>query len=298
MKVSNLKGPLGFENYYSEIFKQRWPILKKSLLDEKKYLAVTNPLVHDLGIQWQNLCQIDPFPYYPNSYLGQNFPAPQKINDGLKNYYLLDAASVMPIVALDIQPNESILDMCAAPGGKTLMMAWKLGGTGNLCCNDLSFTRRQRLITTLKEYLDERYLQKIKITGYDASKWGLYERQAYDKILLDAPCSSERHLLASPKELATWSVKRSKGLSVRQYAMLCAALDALKIGGFLVYSTCALCPVENDGVIERILKKRSGTVEIENTDFLIGEKTLWGKHILPDVQGTGPIFYTKLKKVK
>ena len=122
-------------------------------------------------------------------------------------------------------------------------------------------------------------------------------------ILIDAPCSGERHLLETPKELAEWTVSRMKKLAQRQYALLTAGLLALKPGGKLVYSTCSIASLENDGVIETLLKKKED-FQILQEDLpqailqQIGrpEKTKHGFLFLPDQCGIGPIYFCVLRK--
>ncbi|MBR5927061.1 MAG: RsmB/NOP family class I SAM-dependent RNA methyltransferase, partial [Spirochaetia bacterium] len=126
--------------------------------------------------------------------------------------------------------------------------------------------------------------------------WGLYQKDMYDRVLLDAPCSSERHVLSSPYYLAQWTPARTKQLAIRQFAMLAAALDAAKAGGRIVYSTCSISPLENDGVVEKLFKKRKGLFDIVELEPEIGEKTKYGIQILPDTAGAGPIYYCCLEK--
>jgi 5-methylcytosine rRNA methyltransferase NSUN4 len=212
-----------------------------------------------------------------------------------KSYYL-DEASVWAAQALQVKPYELVLDMCAAPGGKSLVLASALQGTGTLQCNELSATRRGRLKRVLAEHLPLDWQQSICVSSHDASKWGLYQKDHWDAILLDAPCSSEQHVLKSASHLAQWSSKRSKRLAIQQFAMLAAALDAVKPGGRIVYSTCALSRQENDGVIEKLLKKREGMFTLPPPHG-VGESTEYGRMILPDVYaGKGPIYYCVLVK--
>lgn len=212
--------------------------------------------------------------------------------------YFLDKASVIAAESLPVLPGNAILDLCAAPGGKSLVLAKHLAQGCSLTSNERSATRRARLKTVLDTYVDPRWHSQIQITGHDATKWCLYEKEAYDAILLDAPCSSERHLLHSPHLLSTWSVKRSRQLAVRQYAMLVSALDVLKPGGYVLYATCALSHTENDGVIAKALRKRKHLCAI--APFLtkppIGEPTQFGWMILPDHTGFGPLYFSLMKK--
>ena len=106
-------------------------------------------------------------------------------------------------------------------------------------------------------------------------------------------------MLGSPAHLEVWSVKRIKRLSVEQGGLLASAIDALRPGGILVYGTCALSPMENDGVVERILKKRPQAQVVEIADIPEGaDRTELGVHILPDrTGGAGPIYCAKIRKL-
>ena len=140
----------------------------------------------------------------------------------------------------------------------------------------------------------------IKVTGYDGMKFGLHKKECFDKVLLDAPCSSDRHVLNSPSHLEVWSAKRVKRLSVEQGALLASAVDALKPGGTIIYGTCALSPMENDDVVKKILKKRPA-MRFEMIENLLpgADRTEFGVHILPDRSGgRGPIYCAKLVKQK
>lgn len=103
-------------------------------------------------------------------------------------------------------------------------------------------------------------------------------------------------MLESAKELARWSLKGSKRLMIRQHALLCSGLDSLKPGGRLVYSTCSISPVENDGVIEKLHKSRAGLFRVVPVQESMGEATRFGWIALPDVCGCGPIYFSVLEK--
>jgi 16S rRNA C967 or C1407 C5-methylase (RsmB/RsmF family) len=195
-----------------------------------------------------------------------------------------------------VEENQNVLDLCAAPGGKSLLIRYALGESGLLTCNELSRDRRHRLLGVVDEYIPVEKRTNIKVTGHDASKWCLHEREVYDRILLDAPCSSERHLLHSPKHLKEWSIARTKQLAQRQWSMLSSAFQVLKPGGRMVYSTCALSELENDMVVERLIKKYEGQFSFSNDGCEIGEKTKYGWIILPDVTGFGPIYFCSINK--
>lgn len=253
-----MKQKESFDTYYGKIWGDRWEELKKAFAEEPGY---------------------------------------HTLQEGLLKPYYLDKASVFPARALEVRPGDTVLDMCAAPGGKTLQLALAKGPAGLLVANDKSADRRFRLKTVLEEHLPPEIAASVKITGYDAATWALYEKECYDRILLDAPCSSERHVFSSPHYLTQWTPAKTRQLAIRQFAMLAAALDALKPGGRLVYSTCSVSPMENDNIIEKLHKKRKGLFEVAETEPETGEKTEYGIHILPDRTGWGPIYYSVIQKV-
>ena len=249
-----------FFDYFSNLFADRWPALLESLKGEGKAMEL-------------------------------------RFGDALEPYFL-DEASVFAARSLGVEPGDDVLDMCAAPGGKTLVIASMLKGEGSLQSNDRSPDRRERLKHVIENSLPESWRSIIKVTGYDGMKFGLHKKECFDKILLDAPCSSDRHVLNSPSHLEVWSAKRVKRLSVEQGALLASAVDALKPGGTVVYGTCALSPMENDDVVKKILKKRPSMQSVEIADLLPGaDRTEFGVHILPDrSEGRGPIYCAKLVK--
>lgn len=252
--------PEAFDEYFNSVYGERWPGLKSSLLIAPKRATLQNPF-----------------------------------GSGLQNYSL-DEASVLAAQALDVQRGENIADLCASPGGKTLVSVFQLMGDANWICNDLSPGRVARLRAVLHDCLPPEVLARVQVIKGDGSTFGMRNKGMYDRVLVDAPCSGERHLLETPKEIARWSLKGSKRLAVRQHALLCSGVDALKPGGRAVYSTCSVSPVENDGVIAKIMKSRAGKLRLLKPAFAIGEPTEMGWIVLPDRTGSGPIYIAVLER--
>ncbi len=210
--------------------------------------------------------------------------------------YSLDEASLFPARALDVQPGELVADFCAAPGGKLLAMIFSVQGESRFLASDLSPGRVQRLKAILHDCLPPEVLTRVEVRKADAARFGQRLPGQLDRVLVDAPCSGERHLLHSAKELARWSVKGSKRLAIRQHSLLCSALDSVKPGGRVVYSTCSISPIENDDVIERLHESREGQFEVLKFAHEKGEATRFGWIILPDTAGCGPIYTAALLK--
>lgn len=295
--MKSLRGRDGFEAYHSALFGARWNELRAELIKPARQVGRLNGFAAaSVPINQNNL----------HDFAGcravtdvNQLPTPKKNQNSLYDYYLLDGASIWPVRALRVEARESVLDLCAAPGGKALIIAEALGQDGQLVVNELSDRRRARLKAVLRDYVPSEVLERIRVTGHDAARWCLYETSSYDRILCDVPCSGERHLLHDPGELDEWSQSRAKNLAVRQYAILASALQVVRPGGRIVYSTCSINPIENDQVIARLLKKRRGEVEVQHEKFALGEATELGWSIMPDrAEGYGPIYFSILQRVQ
>jgi 16S rRNA (cytosine1407-C5)-methyltransferase len=174
-----------------------------------------------------------------------------------------------------------------------------MGKAVELLSNELSAGRRRRLANVLDEHLDGETRRRVKVSGFDAAELGgrKTERGRFASILLDAPCSSERHVLRDEKALEAWTPARPRFLSRRQWSLLSAAFLLLKPGGSLVYATCALSNEENDAVVSRLFEKYGEEVVRDEPEFTEGEKTTYGRLILPDAcQGMGPMYVAAVLK--
>ena len=220
--------------------------------------------------------------------------------NNILDYYIMDPASFLAIEHFPINAEDVVLDMCAAPGGKALVLAEKLFQQGQLFANELSEPRRERLIKVIQNYIPRDLRSKIWVKGWDAQFYGLKMPETFDKILLDAPCSGERHMLESEKDTSDWSIKRSERLTVRQYSLLASAYLALKTDGLIMYSTCSINPMENDKIVSKLIKKKK-KIQVEKIDWKFDlfkpEETEHGYIFLPDKFGFGPIYFSLLRKI-
>ncbi len=278
---------IDFNTYFEGIYKDRWPILKNSLISHNS--QVIRPVFSNSTLHYQD------FLPFNNKTRETVFAINSK---GLKENYVMDLASIISASSFPINKDDIVLDMCAAPGGKSLILFEKISGSGELWVNEISPNRRQKLKNVLREYIPEEKLSYLKVKGKDGIKYGLQYPEHFDKVLVDAPCSGEKHMLLNPKELATWNIKRTKRLAGIQYGLVCSALLSLKVDGQLLYSTCSISPLENDGVIEKLLNKKGEFIALDlpQLNFPNLEKTAFGYILLPDNSGAGPIYFSKLKK--
>lgn len=280
------------------------------------------------------------------------------VEEAREKVYFLDGASALAAYVLGARRGDVTLDMCAAPGGKSLIISCMIFSAsippyfsgahsvacsgsypdkendegGLLVCNDVSRERLARLQTALRRFLPG-YLtagQRLQFSCADVCKGGPFERFApYDKILLDAPCSSDRHLLRKAgSAIVNWSPKTPKAHAERQIKMLLVASKLLKRNGVLLYTTCSLSDTENDAVIERFLKKAKVTMRIlplfdgewppevklldgtasqlktdlfsehgQSPALFLVEKLKYGYAVLPDLSKFGPMYFCKMQLV-
>ncbi len=284
--------PDAFQTFYHDQYGTRWEGLLHALMEAP---------VRCLRLNGFSGCEVSEeegqLPEMPHCIYPANDFEPSLQPSGVMDYYRMDPASVIAALALDVKEGDRVLDMCSAPGGKALILAEALGGNGHLTTNEWSRARKEKLRNILKAYIPKTTFSNIRVTGHDASKWGLFEPGQYNRILLDAPCSSERHVLDQTAELKKWKPSRSKQLAHRQYALLCSALMSCKPGGRIVYSTCSLSMLENDETIRRLIKKKGDRFQCHTElNPAYGEVTEFGWQILPDSQsGWGPMYWSVLE---
>ena len=166
--------------------------------------------------------------------------------------YIQNAASWLPVLQLNPQPGEQVLDVCAAPGGKTSLIAALSGNQAKITANDNSRPRLMRL----KANMERLNATVEEYALYDASRLAnsLKGRQ-FDKVLLDAPCSGEGMMRYDiDKDFDSWSIAHVKRLGKLQRQIIAQAWSLLKPGGSLIYSTCTMAPEENEAVIDYLLR--------------------------------------------
>ncbi len=285
--------PPAFNDFFAAAYGDRWPRLLQALgePDRQVLRPVNAPISAPDEITWLRDCLW----FTPD----RSEMAHSRSDSGLLNYYILDPASVLAARALGARPGETILDMCASPGGKSLILHQALEGSGQLIANEISSGRRERLKKVFQQYLARENRENLSIQGKDGLKYGVISPGRFDRILVDAPCSGERHLLGDAEELKDWTPKRSENLAKRQYGLLTSALLALRPGGILVYSTCSISPLENDGVVDRLLERKGDSFEIDPIEELpspFAERTRHGVIHLPDRGGFGPLYFARLIK--
>lgn len=219
--------------------------------------------------------------------------------------YLQSLSSQVPPLILNPQPGDKVLDMAAAPGGKTCQMAAMMNNTGELIALEPHPIRFEKLTHNLKKQ-GATFVTPFNLSGENFSKIFLdnilqnnENIHRFEKILLDAPCSGEgTFLINDPPSYRHWSHEFVKKQAVVQKQLLTAAWELLKPNGILVYSTCALSPEENEEVIEYGIKNLPGfKVEEINlrSSYLKVPLTSWqGNSFSPAVAKCRRIYPSKL----
>lgn len=166
--------------------------------------------------------------------------------------YIQNLASMIAPLLLAPKPEETVLDLAAAPGGKTLMLAGMMQNTGWLSAVELSRERFFRL----RDNLQSQGVTNAHTYMTDGRSVGKKCPEMFDRILLDAPCSSEAHFKThEPKSMSFWSIHKVKETSKLQRRLLLSAFDALKPGGKLLYCTCSFSPEENESPLQHLLER-------------------------------------------
>ncbi|MEI7653587.1 MAG: RsmB/NOP family class I SAM-dependent RNA methyltransferase [bacterium] len=190
-------------------------------------------------------------------------------------FYLQNPSSLLPVLALDPQPGEKVLDLAAAPGGKTIHMAIRMDNTGEIIANDLSpgrVARMRRLLTTYG-------VTSVTATAIPGQRlWTKYPGY-FDRVLLDAPCSM--HGTDTPSSDSPAKMARL------QRWLLRSAISACRPGGVIVYSTCTTAVEENEEVIDWILRKDQGKVLVEPIVIRAGARPSPAT-LMRSIAGTAP----------
>ena len=209
-------------------------------------------------------------------------------------YYLQSISSTVPPLILNPSSEDMVLDMCAAPGGKTTHMAQLMNNEGIIVANDM---KRERL-RSLSSNIHRLGIKNVLILNMDALKLDRLQVY-YDKILLDAPCTGNP-IKGRSREITKEDIEYC---SRRQKSMLDVGFNILKVEGELVYSTCSQEVEENEEVVQYILDKREDVQLVDISDFRRMTKGINIKE--GEVKGTlrihppnEPFFIAKFRKVK
>ena len=261
------------------LFEERMKALLEGREDYEKFLEYARlPLprtirCNTLKISTQELKQRleakgwkirQPFSEYPEIIIVESVLQPGELGKSIEHvlgyYYVQELSSMMPIIALNPQQQELVLDLCAAPGSKTTQTSAFMQNTGTIIANDNRLDRIQILASNLERC----GCMNVIVTRNDGVQ--ICERLAgigmrFDKIIVDAPCSAEGNIRSNPKTLLMWNIKMIEKLGRMQKKLALSAFQLLKDGGEMVYSTCTHAPEENEAVVGFLVKNFNAKIE-------------------------------------
>ncbi len=185
-------------------------------------------------------------------------------NDGL--VYIQNLSSQLTALLLDAKPGEFILDLAAAPGGKTSFIAASMNNAGRISAVEPVKDRYFRMIANLRNLgvtICKCYQKDGRVVGKLCGEW-------FDKVLLDAPCSSMAQIdFRNEESYSHWNMKKVKECSRKQKQLILSAFESLKPGGIMIYSTCSWMVEENEDVVNYLLQECKEQVELMELDLPI-----------------------------
>ena len=223
----------------------------------KNHLKASDDFEEQLRKRFKEVEQAD---WNPDIYRlrGEKLPGKSMLH-WFGEYYVQEESATVPVEVLDSQEGDRILDMCAAPGGKTTQIASKIRNQGSIVANDQSSKRLQSLHANVYRT----GAASVAVTNYDGRH--IPEDEEYDRILLDAPCSGEGDRARRNFEAAEEQEKES--LSELQKQLGEKAAKMLEEDGVMVYSTCTINPQENEEVVKHLVESTGLNLEMIELDL-------------------------------
>lgn len=288
-----MKLPQEFEKRMCRMLGDEYPAFRLSYSQESRQALRLNPKKAKRDFPGKAPFSLSPVPWAKDGYYYAKDDAPGKHpyhEAGV--YYIQEPSAMAPVEYLDVQPGERILDLCAAPGGKSTQIAAKMQGKGILICNEIHPARAK----ILSENIERMGICNGIVTN-ETPECLLERFEAYfDKILVDAPCSGEGMFRKNEAACMEWSPEAVRQCAARQDAILSCAAKMLKPGGRLVYSTCTFAPEENEGSISRFLEcfPDFEILPVQKTEGMTDGNPLWYADASDYIEDTIRLFPHKL----
>ncbi len=224
--------------------------------------------------------EIDPVPFCATGWRVRPAPQPDGSYPDLDlartpehksgQYYIQEAASMLPAEMFHLEGEPLVLDMAAAPGGKTTHLISRLADRGLVVANDSSARR----IASLRVNLQDWGAMNTVITRTLGELWGGWYPEMFDRVLLDAPCSGQSLRAAERRKSRPVSDKERRSLQSQQIRLLVSGFQALRPGGELVYATCTLHPDEDEAVLEALLTRYPEAAAVASVEHLVDAPAL------------------------
>jgi NOL1/NOP2/sun family putative RNA methylase len=238
-RMRDLLGAEEFEAYVKSFEEERLYGLRVNTLkiSPEEFLKIT-----DLTLK--------PIPWIRNGFYYECEERPAKNPHYFAGlYYLQEPSAMTPANLLPVMPGDKVLDLCAAPGGKSTELGAKLKGKGMLVSNDISNSRAKALLKNLELW----GIENICVTSEEPAKLKEIFGEFFDKILIDAPCSGEGMFRKDADMVKSYEEHGPEYYAVIQKEIVAQAVDMLVPGGFLLYSTCTFSICEDEDIIRWVL---------------------------------------------
>lgn len=244
--------PVDFENRMRDLLKERYELFCNEFCNKPHRALRLNRLKCDEKTLKSILKFLDkPTAFCPDSYyIPEEFSKPG--NHPLHHagaYYIQEPSASSVVEAIGIEEGETVLDLCASPGGKSTQIASKLGGKGLLLSNEYVASRVGALVSNIERM----GIPNAVVTNMHPDDLCPLFPGFFDKVVVDAPCSGEGMFRKDSGAIEDWSVANVKTCAERQYKILESAKVCVKNGGKMVYSTCTYSPEENEMTVARFL---------------------------------------------
>ena len=245
--------PQEFLERMEHMLGEEYPAFLQSYEEPRKFGLRVNTMKISVE-EFQRLApfHLTPIPWIPNGFYYEREDDPARhpfYYAGL--YYLQEPSAMTPASILPVMQGEHVLDLCAAPGGKATALGAKLAGEGLLVANDISASRAKALLKNLEIF----GIRNSFVTNAYPAKLAEQFAGAFDKILVDAPCSGEGMFRKDLANARVWSLEKVKECAKTQHEIIRQAVSMLRPGGLLLYSTCTFSPEENEQTIEFLLQE-------------------------------------------
>ena len=243
--------PEAFLTRMQSLLGDEYPDFLSSLEGERAFGLRANLL----KLSPEELLRRAPFPLEPVPWAAEGFYYREEDCPGRHPwheaglYYIQEPSAMSVAAALDPQPGERVLDLCAAPGGKTTHLAGRMRGQGLLAANEIVPGRAK----ILAQNLERLGARNSVVLNEDSGRLAQRLPEFFDRILVDAPCSGEGMFRKDPGACSQWSPENVRMCAGRQLMILQNAVRMLRPGGRLVYSTCTFSPEENEGTVAALL---------------------------------------------
>lgn len=251
----SIKLPKEFEDRMQDMLKEAYPAFLASYENNKFQALRVNPLKVEREVFLENApFDLNAVAWEQNGFYYDNSNQPGKHpwhEAGV--YYIQEPSAMAPAAYLAAKPEERILDLCAAPGGKTTQIASYMKGKGLLVCNEIHPARAK----ILSENVERMGIPNALVTNETPQKLAEIFDSFFDRIMVDAPCSGEGMFRKNEDACEEWSLDNVKLCATRQDEILDCADAMLRPGGRIVFSTCTFAPAENEGSIYRFLQRHS-----------------------------------------